>query len=195
MRQVLLMGSLLGVLGCTPSVVAPPPQAVHRIAVLPPYSLRGSDFSPAETANDALNPRQMTVGEVLAEQARGLLAEKGYEVVDPSIVKAATRDRLPTSPQAASQIAREGALDAAAMYIEIRLWEPNYLGMKTDGVIVALDVMLIDPQSGAVLWHARREPRPVPLHGVLLTGQANMFVAEIVMQEVLAPLEPGHPPA
>jgi hypothetical protein len=86
-RQVLLMGSLLGVLGCTPSVVAPPSQAVHRIAVLPPYSVRGNDFPPAETSNDALNPRQMTVGQVLAEQARGLLAEKGYEVVDPSIVK------------------------------------------------------------------------------------------------------------
>jgi hypothetical protein len=133
----------------------------------------------------------MTVGEVLAEQARGLLAEKGYEVVDPSIVKAATRNRLPTSPQAVSQIAREGLLDATAMYIEIRLWEPNYLGMKTDGVIVALEVMLIDPQTGAVLWHAWREPRPVPLYGVLITGQANMFVAEIVLREVLAPLGPG----
>ncbi len=195
MRQVVLIGSLLAALGCTPSVVAPPSQAVHRIAVLPPYSLRGSEFPTADNRNGGLNPRQMTVGEVLAEQARGLLADKGYEVVDPSIVKAATRDRLPTNPQAASQIAREGALDATAMYIEIRLWEPNYLGMKTDGVIVALEVMLIDPQTGAVLWQARREPRPVPLHGVLLTGQANMFVAQIVMQEVLAPLEPGHSPA
>jgi hypothetical protein len=133
----------------------------------------------------------MTVGELLAEQARGLLAEKGYRVVDPFTVKAKTRDRLPTSPQAAAEIAREGILDATAMYIEIRLWEPNYLGMKTDGVIVALQVMLIDPQTGTVLWQARREPRPVPLYGVLITGQANMFVAQIVMREILAPLEPA----
>jgi hypothetical protein len=62
--------------------------------------------------------------------------------------------------------------------------------MKADGVIVALEVMIIDSRTGTILWEVRRPSRPVPLYGVVLTGQANMFVAEKVMQEVFAQLGP-----
>ena len=62
--------------------------------------------------------------------------------------------------------------------------------MKTDGIIVALDVMIVDPHSGAVLWQAHRSQRPVPHYGVLITGQAEVFVAQTVMQEILAPVPP-----
>jgi hypothetical protein len=75
---------------------------------------------------------------------------------------------------------REGNVDAAALYIEIRRWEPMPYdrGMKADGVIVALDATLIDPKTDQVLWQAHRPSRPVPLYGALLTGQANIFAAE-----------------
>ena len=194
MSRTGLVFALLGALGCTPAVVAPPRQAVHRIAVLPPYSVRGNDFPTQAGASDALGPRQMTVGAVLAEQARGQLAAKGYTVVDPGVVQVATKDRLPTSPQEAAAIAEQAHLDATAMYIEVLVWEPNWVGMKTDSVIVALNVMLIDPQTGAILWQVHRDPKPVPLYGTLLTGQANVFVAETVMREILAPLRPERPP-
>ena len=192
MNRIGLVIAVLGALGCTPAQVAPPPKTVNRIAVLPPYNLRG-DGAPAAATGDALNPRQLTVGDVLAEQARAQLAEKGFAVVDPGVVQAATKDRLPTSAHMAAQIVDAAHLDATAMYIEVRLWEPNWVGMKTDSVIVALDVMLIDPQTGAVVWQVRRDPKPVPLYGVLLTGQANVFVAETIMREVLAPLRPVQP--
>jgi len=65
--------------------------------------------------------------------------------------------------------------------------------MKADGVIVALDVMMVDPKTGAILWQVRRPSRPVPLYGVILTGQANVFVAETVMKEVFGQLESRKP--
>jgi hypothetical protein len=82
----------------------------------------------------------------------------------------------------------EAQLDAAALYIEVRRWEPTPYerGMKADGVIVALDVMMVDPKTGAILWQVHRPSQPVPLYGVVLTGQAHVFVAETVMREVFA---------
>jgi hypothetical protein len=128
----------------------------------------------------------MTVGDVLAYQARLRLAEKGFEVLSPGAVKVATKDRAPTSPPMAAQILREANLDAAGLYIEVRRWEPtpNSRGMKADGVIVALDVMMVDPKTGGVLWQVHRPSRPVPVYGVMLTGQANVIVAETVMREI-----------
>jgi hypothetical protein len=95
----------------------------------------------------------------------------------------------------AAQILREANLDAVALYIEIRRWEPtpSERGMKADGVIVALDVTMVDPRTGAILWEVHRPSRPVPLYGVVLTGQANVLVAEAVMQEVFAQLGSRQP--
>jgi hypothetical protein len=97
----------------------------------------------------------------------------------------------------AAQILREANLDAVALYIEVRRWEPtpNSRGMKADGVIVALDVMMVDPKTGGVLWQVHRPSRPVPVYGVVLTGQANVIVAETVMREVFASLGPMQPSA
>ena len=76
---------------------------------------------------------------------------------------------MPTSPEMAAQILREANLDAVALYIEVRRWEPtpNSRGMKADGVIVALDVMLVDPKTGRILWQVNRPSRPVPVYGVV----------------------------
>jgi hypothetical protein len=103
-------------------------------------------------------------------------------------VKLAMKGRVPTSPQMAAQILREANLDAAALYIEVKRWLPTPYerGMKADGVIVALDAVLIDPKTGAILWQVQRPSRPVPLYGNMLTGQANVFVAETVMKEIFA---------
>ena len=118
------------------------------------------------------------------------LEEKGFDVVAPSVVTLATKDRVPTSPQMAAQIMEEAHLDAAALYIEVRRWEPmpDARALKADGVIVALDVIMVDPKTGAILWQVNRPSRPVPLYGIVLTGQANVFVAETVMREVFAQL-------
>jgi hypothetical protein len=186
---------LLEATACAPTVVAPLPETVRRIAVLPPYQRGVTDARTGGTDNDIPALRNMSVGDVLAQQARIRLTEKGFEVLSPSAVQVATKDRVPTSPQMAAHILREANLDATVLYIEVRRWEPtpNSRGMKADGVIVALDVTMVEPKTGAILWEIRRASRPIPLYGVVLTGQANVFVAETLMREMFASLGPMQP--
>src|SRR5882724_2506528 len=192
-----LVSALLGAMACAPAVVTPLPQTVRRIAVLPPYQRDAAAERGSSADKDPVGLPNMTVGDVLAYQARLRLAEKGFEVLSSSAVKVATKDRLPNSQEMAAQILREANLDAVALYIEVRRWEPtpNSRGMKADGVIVALDVMMVDPKTGGVLWQVHRPSRPVPVYGVVLTGQANVIVAETVMREVFASLGPMQPSA
>jgi hypothetical protein len=173
------------------------PPTVRRIAVLPPYRPGAADAPTASSGNDPWRPFERTVGDVLAQQARARLAAKGLDVIAPGVVALATQDRVPTSPQAAAQITEAALLDATALFIEVRRWEPtpDSRGMKADGIIVALDVMMVDPKTGAILWQVHRTSRPVPLFGVVLTGQAHVFVAETVMGEVFAQLGPRKPGA
>jgi hypothetical protein len=181
-----LVSALLGAIACAPVIVTPLPQNVRRIAVLPPYQRGVTDSRAGVADSSAPALPSMTVGDVLAQQARMQLAAKGFEVVSPSAVKAAIKDRVPSSPQIAAQMLREANLDAAALYIEVRRWEPtpDSRGLKADGVIVALDAVMIDPKTGAVLWQVHRPSRPVPVYGVVLTGQANVIVAETVIREI-----------
>jgi hypothetical protein len=192
-----LISALFGAVGCAPAVVTSLPPTVRRVAVLPPYYRDAADTGGVYTDNNTVRPIRLTVGDVLAQEAHARLMEKGFEVVEPSIVKIATKDRVPTSPQMAAQILEEAHLGATALYIEVRRWEPtpNSRGMKADGVIVALEVMMVDPRTGTILWQAHRPSRPVPLYGVVLTGHANLFVAETVMREVFVSLGSKRPSA
>jgi hypothetical protein len=185
-----MIAALLSAPACTVPRVAPLPQTIRRIAVLPPFQ-HGQTDAGAPAAVAGLPSR--TIGDLLAEQAIRRLTEKGFDVVAPGLVQAATKNRPPTSAQSAAQIMREAHLDAPALFIDVRRWQPAMSGMKTDAVIVALDITIVDPSSGAVLWEARRPSRPVPLYGAMLTGQANMFAAEAVMRELLESVEPRAP--
>jgi hypothetical protein len=187
--RIVFVSTLLIAIACTPPVVTSLPPTVRRVAVLPPYQPGAADAR-AGTSSDLVGLPSRTIGDVLAQQARARLAAKGFDVIEPSVVKLATKDRMPTSAQMAAEITQEAKLDAAALYIEVRRWEPtpDARMIKADGVIVALDVTLVDPKTGAILWDVHRPSRPVPLYGVVLTGQANVFVAETVMQEVFAQL-------
>src|SRR5256885_9293626 len=183
--RIELIATLLGVVACAPAVVTPLPQNVRRIAVLPPYQRDAAAERGSSADKDPVGLPNMTVGDVLAQQARIRLAEKGFEVLSPGAVKVATKDRAPTSPQMAAQILREANLDAAGLYIEVRRWEPtpDSRGMKADGVIVALDVMMVDPKTGGILWQVHRPSRPGPVFGGMLKGPANVFVAGAGMRE------------
>src|SRR4029453_1100289 len=102
---------------------------------------------------DRVGLPNMAVGDVLAYQARLRLCGEGFGGFWPGSVKVATNDRAPTSPQMAAQILREANVDAAGLYIEVQRWEPtpNSRGLKADGAIVALDVMMVDPKTGSIL--------------------------------------------
>jgi hypothetical protein len=186
--RVAIVGALFGAIGCTSTVVTSLPQSVRRIAVLPPYRLGAADTRPTVTESELLGLPSRTIEDLLAQQARAQLQAKGFDVVAPTELKLATKGRVPTSPQMAAQIIEEARLDATALYIEVRRWEPmpDARALKADGIIVALDVAIVDPKTGKILWQVNRPSRPVPLYGIVLTGQANVFVAETVMREVFA---------
>jgi len=186
--------SALLAMSCAPPVVTSLPPTVRRVAVLPPYYL-GAAETRAAPSSDLVGPPSRTIEDLLAQQARARLAAKGFDVIEPSVVKLATEGRVPTSPKMAEQIMEQAHLDAAGVYIEVRRWEPtpDSRMMKADGVIVALDVTMVDPKTGAIMWQVHRPSRPVPLYGVVLTGQANVFAAETVMQEIFAQLGPKQP--
>jgi hypothetical protein len=186
--RVAIVGALFGAIGCTSTVVTSLPQSVRRIAVLPPYRLGATESRSTATESELLGLPSRTIEDLLAQQARAQLQAKGFDVVAPTELKLATKDRVPTSPQMAAQILRQANLDAAALYIEVRRWEPmpDARALKADGIIVGLDVIMVDPKTGAILWQVNRPSRPVPLYGIVLTGQANVFVAETVMREVFA---------
>ena len=190
-----LVSVLLGAIGYAPAAVTPLPLVVRRIAVLPPYRLGAADTRPTATENQLLGQPSRTIEDLLAQQAGTQLQAKGFDVVAPTELKLATKDQVPTSPQMAAQILRQANLDAAALYIEVQRWEPmpDARGLKADGIIVALDVAVVDPKTGKILWEVHRPSRPVPLYGVVLTGQAHLFVAETVMREIFAQLAPGKP--
>lgn len=177
--------ALLGATACTQPIVSPLPQSVRRIAILPPFRIDDrAERGPVSSNAPALPSR--TIGDVLADQARIRLTEKGFNVIGSSAMRVATKNEVPSSPEMAAQIVREANLDAAALYIEVRRWEPtpDSRGMKADGVIVALDATIIDPTTGAVLWQLHRPSKPVPIYGVVLTGQAHAIVAEKVVREI-----------
>src|SRR5262245_30134789 len=185
--RVGLVSALLAAIGCAPvAVVTSLPPTFRRIAALPPYRLAAADTRPTATESQLWGLPSRTIEDLLAQQARTQLQAKGFDVVAPTELKLATKDQVPTSPQMAAQILRQANVDAAALYIAVQRWEPtpDSRGMKADGVIVALDVMMVDPKTGTILWQVQRPSRPVPLYGVVLTGQANIFVAETVMREI-----------
>jgi hypothetical protein len=190
-RRIVGVGLLTTLLapgfGCSPTTVPPAPESVHRIAVLPPH-IPGPNAPATPTSGSLFNAPRLTLGDVLAAAVRLELARQGFQVVDPIAVDTALHGRAPANTQMAAQMAREAQLNTTAMFIDVPLWEPNNTGMRTDGVIVALNVALVDPLTGEVLWEMHRTPKPVPLYGVVLQGQAAVFVAETVMREILAPL-------
>ena len=77
-----LLCVLLTAMGCATAVVTPLPPNVHRIAVLPPYRL-GAAETPGSSGSYLSFPLGVTVGDVLAQQARARLAEKGLDVPRP----------------------------------------------------------------------------------------------------------------
>jgi hypothetical protein len=183
---LLMTTAVVGSAGCAPQISLPP-TAVRRIAVLPPTSATGGALSGVRRGTDGYDASSQSVSDLLAAEASQQLAHYGYDVVDPAFVTSATRGRLPSSPEIAAEIVRSAKLDANPLLIRVRRWEFPYPTMRTSEILVSLDVMLVDPTSGRVVWQAHRPTKPVPLHGALVAGQADAVAAQEVMKEVLAP--------
>src|SRR5260370_22658673 len=158
-----------------------------RMAILPPCDATGAPLSPRPPAGVYATPIQ-NLAALLVSGAQNQIARHGFEVVDPRLVEMATGGRVPSSPEMAAEIVQSTKLDATALFMRVRRWEFPYSTMRTNEVIVSLDVILVDPTTAQIVWQVRRPPKPVPLYGQLIAVHADAVAADEVMKEVFAPL-------
>ncbi|HUI26502.1 MAG TPA: hypothetical protein VL403_10500 [Candidatus Kryptonia bacterium] len=190
------LASLSLLLGCArppaTSMQLPP----RPIAVFPPNNRTGDDLLVAGASfleKYALKSDRVTVPDVLASEARLQLARRGYTVVPPETVDAAVGEHPPKNSDDAAAIAARRQIDGNVLYIEVRRWEPD-VPFKPTFVIVSVELALIDPSTGKVVWHIDHPSRPVPTNGVISVGDAYTVAARKLMEELLTSLGPEQAP-
>ncbi len=127
-RLRLLVFSLSLAAACAHPPAPPRLAPGQAIAVLPPNNRTGNPlFVSGASFLDryVFHAEVVTVGDVLAGEARFQLAERGFRVIPGQAIAAATKGQTPESPTAAGEMASRGKLDALALYLEIRQWEPD----------------------------------------------------------------------
>jgi hypothetical protein len=192
-RAVTLVALLACMLvGCATSSAPPPPHLGRTIAVLPPNNRTGDPLAVDGTGlidRYVRHADRVTVADVLLSEARFQLQEKGFDVTSRQVVETALKERVPTSPASAAELAAKGGLRDLLLYLEIRRWEPD-TPMRTSFVIVGLAVSLVDSSTGQVIWQEERRAAPVPTPGEIRVEAAYVTAARKVMADALAPLRP-----
>jgi hypothetical protein len=191
--------SLIAVLlaGCASVAPPPPPASVRSVAVFPPANRTGDGLLVAGSSlleKYALHTDRVTVPDVLAAELRAALSHRGFSVVSPDTVHAATGGRTVTSPDAAAEIARKGHLDAPLLVVAIERWEPD-ADTHPAFVIVALEATLVDPATGAVLWSAHRRASPIATAGTVVLGTAYEIAAHQAAEELVGTWGEERPPS
>jgi len=148
--------------GCAPPP-APPHNLPRTVAVLPPHNETGG---PLPVAGSSLLERY---------------AFDTRPVTVPDVL----------ASEAAADIAKRAHLDGAALFIDLRRWNPDP-PTEPRVVIVDLVVSLIDPSSARTLWTNHWSTRPVRTLGEATLGASDISAARAVMGAVLAPLGPEH---
>jgi len=186
----------LVLLACArPPAPAPPPKALRAVAVFPPNNRTGDELLVAGGSlleRYAFHTERVTVGDVVAAEARGELSDRGIDVVAPEVVDAAVADYAARTPETAARQAARAHIDATVLYIEIRRWEHN-APFNTVSIIVSLSATLIDPADGRVVWTGEFPSRPIATTGAVNPGAADVIAATKATTELLAPLTAIHP--
>jgi hypothetical protein len=182
---MLLLPVLL--LGCAVFAPTPPVDSMRKITVLQPGNSTGDVLlieSGSQLEKYAFKTDRVTVGDVLAAELRMRLAKRGFAVLPPDVVRKATEDRGATTPEAAVGLARNGHLAGPLLVVAIDRWEAHG-GTHADFVIVGLEVWLVDPGTGTVLWHAHRRANPIATPGAVTLGSAYQIAAEKAAEELV----------
>lgn len=175
-----------------PPTAAPSPAAVHTIAVLPPNNRTGDPLLVAGASffeQYVAHTERVTVPDLLAAEARLQLTRRGFTVAAPETVEAATCDQPPADSQQAAAVATRNQIAGSVMYIDLRRWEAD-APSHPHFVIASLEVVLIEPSSGHVLWRVDHPSRPVPTRGVVNLGDAYVIAAHTVIDEMFGGLGP-----
>jgi hypothetical protein len=158
----------------------------QAIAVLPPNNRSGDPLLVAGVSfidRYVLRSERVTVGDVLASETRFQLAQRGVSVIPRAAVDHAIDGQVPQSPQAAGEIAARAKLDALALYLEIRRWEPD-APTHPSFVIVGASASLVDPVSGNVVWQLDRPASPIATPGEVMLATAYETAARKLAAEI-----------
>lgn len=186
----LLAYALLLAAACARPPAGPALSSGQAITVLPANNRTGDPLLVSGASfidRYALHAERVTVGDVLASEARFQLAERGFRVTPRESIAAATEGRTPRSPEAAAEIASRAKLEGLVLYLELRHWEPD-APVHTAFVIVGLSASLVDPATGKIVWQTDRRSAPVATPGEVTIENAYETAARKVVAEILAPL-------
>jgi hypothetical protein len=164
----------------------------QAIAVLPPNNRTAAPLLVAGASfldHYVFHAERVTVGDVLAAEARFQLAERGIAVIPQAALVHAIDGQVPQSPGAAAEIAARGKLDALALYVEIRHWEPD-AATHPAFVIVGASASLVDPASGAVVWRLDRPSAPIATPGEVTLEAAYETAARKLASEIVSRFGP-----
>ena len=174
---------------CASPPAPPSLRPEQAIAVLPPNNRSGDPLLVAGASffdRYVLHAERVTVGDVLAGEARFQLAEKGVPVIPQAALARAIDGQVPQSPQAAGEIAARAKLDALVLYLEIRRWEPD-APTHPAFVIVGVSASLVDPASGKVVWQLERPAAPIATPGEVTLETAYETAARKLVAEIVSP--------
>jgi hypothetical protein len=187
----LLLSSWL-VAACASPPAPPSLRPGQAIAVLMPNNRSGE---PLLVAGGSLLDRYVfraepvTVGDVLAAEVRFQLADRSVAVIPQAVMAQAIDGQVPQSPQAAGEIVARGKLDALALYLEIRRWEPD-APTQPAFVIVGASASLVDPASGKVVWQLDRPALPIPTPGEVTLETAYETAARKLASQMVTAIKP-----
>jgi hypothetical protein len=192
-KQRCLVGTALLLLAgacARPPAPVPAPKTVQAVAVFPPDNLTGDALlveGGTVLEKYVFHTERVTVGDVLAAEARMQLASRGVAVVPPDVVDAAAGDPPPLGAHGAAAAAARSHIGAAVLFIEIRRWQPD-APFQPRSIIVSLAATLVDPSDQRTLWTAERPSRPIATPGAVTPGAADVIAAAKAIEELLAPL-------
>jgi len=151
-RRMVLTLALVFLAACSADRPSPANlRAGERVAVAPVLNRTG----------DPLLLSGGSVGDELAAEARGALADRGLAV------------------------ARDTSQAEAVLHLEIRRWQPD-APVHTTFVLADVAATLVDRASGKVIWQFERRTAPIPTPGVATLATAYEAAANDVISEIFA---------
>lgn len=188
----LVLGVALGfgAVSCARLVTTPAPSDLGAIAVLPAHNRTGDDLfvDPPPLLPGVLGragPR-VTVADLLTAEARAHLERRGFRVAPPEISGA----MAPHDARDAARIAGAAGWGGAALYIEVKRWDPD-VHSRPSYVMAAVDLVLVDPDGGEVLWEAHWPARAVPAGSTGTVALGYPIAVRRLIADMTADLEPA----
>ncbi len=164
------------------------PALAGAVAVLPfrnetGQTLRLASSSPLDEFARALgrsaDASSLTVLDLLQVRAAQELVRRGYSVVPLETVSAAVK-QTPSDWRAAQAQARAGGLEGPVLIGTLKQFTRN----ADDLLHVRLELALVDPASGEIVWHGDAR-RPVPVPGAFTLAEIAQDAAPAIFAEAL----------